>query len=56
VIEIGSFLYASEYKRRYLDTKGGDSCGISTSPRTPQCVVFANEEAEAVPAESVRLQ
>src|SRR5699024_9312833 len=37
-------------------TQGGDSCGNSTSPRTPQRVFFTSEEAEAVPAESVRLK
>jgi len=37
-------------------TEGGDSCGNSTSPKTPQRANYASEETEAVPAESVRLQ
>jgi len=37
-----------------IGTEGGDSCGNSTCLKTPESGFL--EEAEAVPAESVRLQ
>jgi len=37
-------------------TEGGDSCGKGTGLETPQWANCASEEAQAVPAESVRLQ
>jgi len=38
-----------------LETKGGDSCGKNMSLETPQRAFFASGEAQAMPAESVRL-
>src|SRR5699024_4350113 len=43
-------------KHGFAGTSVGDSCGTSTCPWTPQGANHAREEAEAVPAESVRLK
>ncbi|WP_212590759.1 hypothetical protein [Virgibacillus chiguensis] len=51
-----SLLIHEFVQTKLLGTEGGDSSGKSIRLETPQRAFFASEEAQAMPAESVRLQ
>src|SRR5699024_10189215 len=49
-------LTTNHLQKKLPGTDGGDSCGKSMSLEPPQRTVFVSEEAQAMPAESVRQQ